>query len=99
MKTRISLLLALFLVLASCSNTRSINASGGGSNKGLSGTAYDDGQDDDTNADPDGVTGNASTYGTGTGVSGQTPSGAGSGTGNTGRSGVGVVQGVKTKKK
>lgn len=43
-----------------------------------------------TNSDPDGITGNASTYGTGTGVSGQTPAGAGSGVGNTGTSGVGI---------
>lgn len=41
-------------------------------------------------SDPDGIPGNASTYGTGTGVSGQTPSGKGNGTGNTGRSGVGI---------
>lgn len=41
-------------------------------------------------SDPDGIPGNASTYGTGTGVSGQTPAGKGNGTGNTGKSGFGV---------
>lgn len=41
-------------------------------------------------SDPDGIPGNSSTYGTGTGVSGQTPAGKGNGTGNTGRSGVGI---------
>jgi hypothetical protein len=99
MKTLISLSITLLLLTSSCSNTQSVNASGGGSSKGLRGTAYDSGQDDDTNDDPDGIVGNASTYGTGTGVSGQTAAGAGAGTGNTGRSGVGVVKGVKTTTK
>lgn len=46
-------------------------------------------------SDPDGITGNSSTYGTGTGVSGQTPAGIGKGTGNTGRSGVGIKKDVE----
>jgi hypothetical protein len=99
MKTIIKFIFIFLLISYSCTNTQSVNASGGGSSKGLRGTAYDSGQDDDTNEDPDGITGNASTYGTGTGVSGQTAGGAGAGTGNTGRSGVGVVKGVKATKR
>ena len=97
MKTAASLLIGIIILCTSCNTAQTGSDHGSGTGKGLRGSAYDVGNDNDTNADPDGVAGNASTYGTGTGVGGQTPGGTGSGEGNTGRSGVGIKKGVKTK--
>lgn len=90
MKNLIFLCLAAILYFSSCS-TQQVSQSGGNTSGGTI-MISEDSLDRIQSSDPDGIPGSGSTYGTGTGVSGQTPAGTGNGSGNTGRSGVGIKE-------